>query len=61
MVHKPAKAKRISVQGIELKEPDFSQLKCDRPLLDPYELLRIKEDEEIAGRRHRAPDSGGGD
>jgi hypothetical protein len=48
VVHKTGNAKPIRVQGIELKERDFSQLKCDRPLLDPQELMRIKEEAENA-------------
>jgi hypothetical protein len=42
-------------------DPDFSKLKCERPLLDPREALRIKEETEAAAQRGSAPSLGGGD
>ena len=42
-------------------DPYFSKLKCERPLLDPREALRIKEEKEAAAQRGSAPSLGGGD
>ena len=60
MVRAPVRTKPVSVRA-DLAERDFSQLKFERPLLDPLELLRIQEDAEAEALRRNAPIAGGSD
>lgn len=46
-------------KALKLVTRDFSKLKCERPLLDPTEAARIKEDAEGAAWSRSAPNLGG--
>jgi len=46
-------------RALKLGTPDFSKLRCERPLLDPTESRRIKEDAEAAAWSRSAPNLGG--
>lgn len=44
MARKPTAKKPALAQAVETSGPDFSKLKCERPLSDPAALQRAKDD-----------------